>query len=354
MRDSLLKNAAAAVVGLVIAVVVIEIFFYAAPNFLPRNVRFVSTSVFDDELRQWFKPNIDTLQVLDDGVMWKLKTTDLGLGGIGFRDDGIQGEPYAVVVGDSHVYGHGVDADRSWVEVLEQRTGRDFVNMGQPAAFPATQEKILERYGARLGPKLVIFSVFQNDWADAASLAEEAKGGSFTNAKRVLDSYSSTYRLARFVANIGKYRSQDDSQKFTEGNVSFYVYQFHLGAVVDDRDPTIEYGERSFNESVMKAADFSRDRGHEIVFVIWPSREQIYIDRLGEFDGSKGANVNRLNDVMLDLCASNNLDCVDLTPAFAERRGSLMFYPIDGHPNADGHALAADVVQNFLKERELV
>jgi len=49
-----------------------------------------------------------------------MTTDSLGFKDIGFRDDGINGEPFAVVVGDSFTFGLGVNATDTWVEILEK------------------------------------------------------------------------------------------------------------------------------------------------------------------------------------------------------------------------------------------
>jgi len=354
MKDSFAKNVAVALLGLLVALVAIEAFFYAAPNFLPHNVRFVSTSVFDDELRQTFKPNIDTVQRLDDGIQWRLKTTDLHIGGVGFRDNGADlSDAYAVVVGDSHVYGHGVDLERVWTELLEERAGASVVNMGQPSAFPETEERMLETYGSRLKPKVVIFALFQNDWVDAASFEDERSGG-FATVKRTLDSYSSTYRLARLVINMQRYQAYKNFPRYTNGSVDTYFYPLHLGPAVDDGDPKINMGEESAKNSMLRAAEFADSNGMKIVFVIFPSREQIYWDFARQYAPDPGFDINVLNEKTMETCAENGLSCLDLTQAFVRNRDSQIFFTIDGHPNEAGHAIASDEIYKHLSENGLL
>lgn len=352
--SKLLKNAVVVVFGLIIAVVFMEAFFYIEPNFLPSTVRFASTSTFNLDLRETFKPNIDTLQTIDGGL-FSLKTSDLGLGGIGFRDDGIKldsklvsSDTFAVAIGDSFVYGHGVNSDKTWTELLEEKTGREVVNMGEPAAFPETEEKILEMYASRLKPKVVIFGIFQNDWADKPSFDNEKKG--FTLIKRTLDSYSSTYKIVRFILTLPSYQSYKNYPRYTNGSVDNYFYPLHLGPAVDDSDPSIMKGEQSMNESVLKAAQFAKDNGMQIVFVVFPSREQVYWDAAKQYAPKPDADINRMNEVVNGLCGENKLSCFDLTSTMIKNNDKQIFFPIDGHMNEVGHQIAADSIYSYLKQ----
>ena len=86
-----------------------------------------------------------------------VETRSLGTDEIGFRDEGIDGPVYLVATGDSMTWGHGVDSDQSWVELLEKEGGADCVNMGVSNMTAFTQEQhILRLHGLRLHPKVAL------------------------------------------------------------------------------------------------------------------------------------------------------------------------------------------------------
>lgn len=353
MQSELTKKLVAVAFGIIISIILIEVFFYIAPNFLPRNVRFVSTSIFDNDLRQYFKPNIHTIQTLDDGIMWKLDTTNLKMNGIGFRDDGVNSEVYAIVVGDSHVYGHGVDLEKVWTELLEKKVGAEIVNMGQPAAFPETQVKILEIYGIKMKPKIIFFAIFQNDWADAASFVRE-KEDTYTFMKRFLDSYSSTYRLVRFVVNLKKYQGSSNYPSYSDGNVSMKFYPFHLGAVINDTNPDINFGKESMKQSMLKAAEIAKSNNAEIIFFVFPSREQIYWEFAKEYAPDKEFDIDKLNKEVSKICREKNFRCIDLENAFRKNMGKQIFFEIDGHPNNEAQKIISEEVYGYISENNLL
>jgi oligoribonuclease NrnB/cAMP/cGMP phosphodiesterase (DHH superfamily) len=60
--------------------------------------------------------------------------------------------------------------------------------------------------------------------------------------------------------------------------------------------------------------------------------------------------------LMLDFCAAERLRCLDLTPTFRQRaaQGEQLYFRLDGHWNAAGHALAADLIYEYLAAQGLL
>ena len=73
-----------------------------------------------------------------------------------------------MVVGDSLVFGYGVDAEEAWPQRLSRSTGKTVINLGLIGASPQQSRKVLETYGLPRKPKLVVFGFFaRNDFWDA-------------------------------------------------------------------------------------------------------------------------------------------------------------------------------------------
>jgi hypothetical protein len=87
--------------------------------------------------------------------------------------------------------------------------------------------------------------------------------------------------------------------------------------------------------------------GSEFVLVILPDPRQF----VPEAD-LPGWDVTKWNERMMDLCLMNEIECLDLYPAFkttlVENPDDVFFYPRDGHPTARGHFQIAQELHDYL------
>jgi len=74
--------------------------------------------VKDDYLNFKLRPNITTTALSADSLPFEITTNSLGFNGIGFRDDGINGEPFAVVLDNpnDYTYNYPIDSIKSFCE----------------------------------------------------------------------------------------------------------------------------------------------------------------------------------------------------------------------------------------------
>lgn len=80
-----------------------------------------------------------------------------------------------VAVGDSFTYGVGAAFEDTYLAQLERRLNPrgaprrvEIVKLGLPRYFPALEARVLERYGVRFEPDLVLVAVLPNDVLDTA------------------------------------------------------------------------------------------------------------------------------------------------------------------------------------------
>lgn len=105
-------------------------------------------------------------------LLWELipgaheeKGAKVTVNALGFRDRerGLRTRPRAMTLGDSSVYGFGVDDDEVFTSLLEARADADFVNAGVPG-YSSLQSLIqLESRGRALEPDLLLVA---NLWSD--------------------------------------------------------------------------------------------------------------------------------------------------------------------------------------------
>ena len=88
-----------------------------------------------------------------------------------------------------------------------------------------------------------------------------------------------------------------------------------------------------------------------------PFKESVYWDNLKpRLPATSRLDVERPMRVMLDFCAAQNVRCLDLTPAFRQHAaaGEQLYFRSDGHWNVAGHALAANLVYDYLAVQGLL
>src|SRR5262245_25532459 len=149
--------------GCLIPLILVEAAVYLRPSLLPAEIR---SSIFqtdrailpaeqaaqliiqDQTLGYKYAPGvIDHPLRLEEDNQFTISTVSLGYDDIGFRDDGLDGEPFAVVLGDSYANCSGVELEECWVEQLEQRVGRDMANLSVLGYSPQQEQRMLTHYG---------------------------------------------------------------------------------------------------------------------------------------------------------------------------------------------------------------
>jgi lysophospholipase L1-like esterase len=87
--------------------------------------------------------------------------------------------------------------------------------------------------------------------------------------------------------------------------------------------------------------------GAELVVALMPDPRQFVATGSGA-----AQNVAKWNVRFMQLCADSGLRCLDLYPIFRDAVGrdksNALFYPHDGHPNAEGHRQISDALYRFL------
>jgi hypothetical protein len=94
-----------------------------------------------------------------------------------------------------------------------------------------------------------------------------------------------------------------------------------------------------------------------LIIVTVPSKEQVYWDQFQQVATfPPDYDIDQLVEPLRQFCTSENLRCLDLTSTFrAEaQKGQQLYFPVDIHWNAAGHALAAQAVGEYLRQEKLL
>ncbi len=361
-KTSLWSTLTLVVVGILVPVIIIEIAAALVPGIVPLEI----SSVFQNEEDQPLKglapdpamgytyaPGLAAHPVPFEADQaqstYSISTVSLGYNGVGFRDDGLHGGSFAVVVGDSYASCASVEPEECWVELLERQTGQDFANLGVVGYAPQQEQRMLARYGLPLEPRLVIWTFFANDLNDAWRFEQfgtgAAKEGKFWQNpfKAWLARHSTLYTIGAFFwynRYLFSNMAQADGEIVPrESNTVWWLTYTDLSI------PEVARGFVLTQESLLAARDQARRGGAEFVMLILPFREQVYADPVLQ------PRFDRLNQALIEFCRQNEIEVIDLTPALraeAAAEPALIYYSKDIHLNARGNELVAELVRRQL------
>jgi hypothetical protein len=391
-----LGNLVLAILGLVIALGLVEMVMRAFPNWVPLEVRvnpparrikaFINETYdlrqSDGDLWHYMQGNIAPLSPDQNQVIAHIHmTTDAN----GFRNSPPEKATYGIVaLGDSFTRASGVATP--WTQKLAEYTGNDVLNLGEVGFGPQDELKVLRQYGLKKQPHLVVLAYFEgNDLYDAASYEQ-----------------ASPFILFRF----GKYilrRSVEAWQEKSSGTASAAVtsnYRYPITITIDHKDiktvffpsyiswlslsrDSIEASQnyRLVRETILQMQELSEAAGANFLLIYVPSKSHVYLPYLKdpatlarvftdvpaiELDDTgflqfrdntitPGLVRQHMDDqtrLLADFAAENHIHFLNLTPIFQEEAstGAELYYPFDTHWNQLGHDLAAVSINDYIQE----
>jgi SGNH hydrolase-like domain, acetyltransferase AlgX len=281
-----------------------------------------------------------------------------------------------VAVGDSLTFGYGVEDDQTWPALVAKELPHTrLINLGLIGGGPQQYLRVYETFGTRLYPKVVLIGFFaRNDFWDAAMFHRWLESGAGTNYLvwrdfgqpestslgleqpigdflssllwrcHLLASQSHLYNLLRYAPK------RLERQAFVERR----TFQAPDGARVElslesstSATEARSSGYRPFDiavEALQRLHSIAKADGTNVIVVLQPSKEEVYLPLLGEPAPDQGRSLRvRLREL--------GIPYLDLLPGFRRRakKGEVLFFEVDGHPNRRGYALTAELVLTHLK-----
>ncbi len=340
---------------------IIEIFFYLKPDMLPEVIQseyFFSDdiggppgSVIDADIGYRYLPDTELTVPFGDSSYY-LSTVTLDDDKIGFRDDGLTGPPDGLVLGDSVAVCVGVDLENCWVELLEQQTDRDFINLGVSGFGPDLQYRMLQKYGLPLNPKRVLWVIFPNDLIQAWRFNQfgqgGVKGGEFW--KNPILSWLAKHSTIYITISYFWYeRNFFRNMYFSEAPVANNATLSWWLAYTDTSVPEVADGLARTQSIILKAHQATVAQHAEFIVVILPFREQV-IYKDSEFQPIFDSTAQTIVDFGRD----NNITVIDLTQPIIEMttQSPDTFFFEDSHLTVEGNILVSDILAEELKTME--
>jgi len=284
----------------------------------------------------------------------------------GFRNaGGWPDETEIVVVGDSLVFGYGVDADSAWPQLLSGYTGMDVLNLGLIGASPQQYRKIYETFARPLKPAVIVVGFFaRNDFWDAEKYAtweQSGIGGNYLEwrgfgrptAEQYEDPlYRMLYALRKrsFVLALLKFGrdalSGREAAAPTELTMADGSQLLLHGRDYNLKTVLSEPGNETFElvvSELRQIRDAAMDDGSRLVVLLQPAKEEVYRE-------SPDAPRSDATAALRDRLEQLGIEFIDAAPALQElaQNGESLYFPTDGHPNAAGYAIFAKLVADYL------
>ena len=245
-------------------------------------------------------------------------------------------------LGDSFTYGSGIpDEDLLFptrvTRALQKRQGENssektfaFYNGGIPGSLTRRWVTLYREGVDLLNPNLVVVVFFLRDGTPQL--------GSISGLAGIRDALK-RYREESFLFDHSHlYRLLVEQQKQREFGRAYFgsMKAAYMGSPAETRE-----WQRA-QKNLLAIRDDTQKRGARFVLVIFP-----VLFELGD-DYPLQAVVDEIERFGV----SNHIPTLSLLPAFrGEDASALWVSPLDQHPNARGHAIAAEAITEFLAER---
>ncbi|MFT3931553.1 MAG: SGNH/GDSL hydrolase family protein [Spongiibacteraceae bacterium] len=327
----------------------------------------------------------------------------------GFRNLDALPQYDMLAVGDSFVAGSNISDDQTWSALLAKATNQTIYNLGVGGSGPPTYLSNYVYFGLKLKPRVALFMIYEgNDFKEDVVLVPTPSASSESSAtdkpsappltKRIGEHFSQAFDSSPVTKGL-KRLSQDLLEKLGSTRpVPHYQEKLGFMPIAITHENTTQY--YSFDPKRVVYLNYSKDeftnspewqatakilehiialsREHNIkpVFIYAPStphvvlplvKEKIPAEQLHYFISRKQKhlptadelkrqiydNLDTEQNVVLELCRAQNIDCVALTAALQREtaNGVQTYFTYDQHWTPDGQRIAAEVIEQFLREK---
>jgi hypothetical protein len=298
--------------------------------------------------------------------------TTIRINAAGFRmdrepsPDRVPGTRRIAVLGDSFTFGHGVDVQDRFGEILEREIDAlEVLNLGVPGTGTDQQYLLLRDEGFRYSPDLVVLCYLTENITRIASDVKETTEGLRPKPKFVLEGgelvLTNVPVPTELLGRTERWHEMRERRSaaprlplldWIRRNSALYRF---LRARLHDRlyglmklQPVLypEYDESREEWKVTRAilhriADECRSHGAELLVVVVPTVKEVNRDWVTDQPGRMVAAA----------CREKNIPVLDLLPGFREAAKSAdqdLYFPVDHHWTPAGHRVAASLLADFV------
>lgn len=288
---------------------------------------------------------------------WRHKTDSMG-----FRNPTSHESGEVVLLGDSMIYGHGVNETSTVRHHLEELTERSVINLGIQGSCIHQEYQVLKTFGIQLKPEYAFLFFLVNDISDLVVYLTDEE---FTNFMEIpVEDHTTPYFRIKPLRN-----KQLDPKFYLR---SLYVYrsyellkdylkQFKLNILW-----TFKLGEANASDNSWQSLPFFQDKPRHIHAMRFHLKALLKIQDIANRNNFKFINVfiytgypggheeQIYENIMSDFCKSHDINFLNLRDSFASelKDEKTLFLKGDGHFSDEGATLAAKIVADYINTIE--
>lgn len=302
----------------------------------------------------------------------------------GFRNSPPEKAMYTIIaLGDSFTRASGVAVP--WPQKLTEYTEMDALNLGEVGFGPQDELKALQQYGLKKQPQWVILAYFEgNDLYDAGAYDQANPFIIARFGKYIIDQSVEAWHERKSggvdTEAAVKYR-YPITVNIDNNDLQMAFFSYYIAWLSADRE-MIESSQnfRLVTETMLQVQKLSEAADARFLLVYIPSKEHIYLPYLrdAEILTSVFADVPTLGldeagflqftnkrstpqlirqhmddqeNLLADFAAEHKMLFLDLTSIYREEAstGAELYYPFDTHSNQNGHNLAAEAINEYIR-----
>jgi lysophospholipase L1-like esterase len=294
---------------------------------------------------------------IDDGLV---SVNSLGFRGPEVDSPKPPGRFRVIVVGDSLTLGWSVADDETYSARLERLLrdrlpGRDLdvLNLGVSGYNTRQEVTLLARQASRLEPDLVLVGFYSNDVPDAFHDDESSaaggtqiatgdrKSGQVMHMNPTRTGWNRQLRKSRAIYIVG--RAFNRVRRAGEWGSSSFEMEMDL---LEGREsPKLERAWQKVATQFERLRSLADTRMFSVGLVVLPSKEQV----MGQYPNAS------FQERVRSLAAPLKFEVIDPLPLMSANRKPELFIPYDrNHPSAEGHALIAQAIAEYVDEHKMV
>lgn len=270
-----------------------------------------------------------------------------------------------LTLGDSFTFGYGVNDNETYPFFLQKRfNDTRVINAGYTDGYsPDSEYLYLIKEGLKLSPDLVIVGIFVgNDLEDISeNVWEETNEGLpvKVSSTKIYVNEDNRLRQRRIIFGFGTLNEK--LSKFSR--LYFFIYNRFVNWWSMRREPVhsyyyLEKYSESFDKLKNLLVKMNELSLNKSIFVIFPDKEQTENELWENYqEHFRGHRLDRFQPQkqILDFCKSANLICFDPFPELvAQQKIEGLFLEKDGHMNSKGNKFFADLLYNFITNKEIL
>jgi hypothetical protein len=344
----ILRNLGITGTTLVIIIAVIELFFRFGASLLPMNLQNILLTKYNSRPDgiyfhdpEWdipiLKPNFQQ-NMFYNGYRWIHRSNNFGI-----RDNHNFDTADIVLLGDSMVYGHGVNADETSSRYLKDITGKVVANLGVQADYPPKQYIRLKHLVLFLRPKIVLF--FINGEQDKFDFANYRPTISYIN--RIIREQPPDYSLG--INSTQYFRNYENFDISANDHIGAYLYSARPILMIINKlkrgyfHKKSSYRGEALNKDIISvitkkilhdANRLCKDNGAKFVVII-------------HHDKHSSEHQYSYNDVVRETCKELGIPFIDLKEFSPKNE---YFLKKDGHYSKNGNKWVAETIDNYLRK----